>query len=108
MIEMYQILSGNSDVAVILRVNRDYSSVTRGNRGNLRLQKTRVTGKTSIMGHLEYLFHFLTENEIENASFFDASIFSPIFQSGNLKLSHNIKPCLGYHVTGIWFYCASK
>jgi len=24
--------------------------------------------------------HFLTENEIENASFFDASIFNPIFQ----------------------------
>jgi len=37
---------------------------------------------------------FLTENEIENASFFDASIFDPVFQSENGKLSHNVKPCL--------------
>ena len=29
--------------------------------------------------------HFLTENEIESASFFDASIFDPIFQSENGK-----------------------
>jgi len=56
MIEMYKILSGKYDVAVTPRVNRDYSSVTRGN--DLRLQKTRVTGKTSITGHLEYLFPF--------------------------------------------------
>jgi len=32
-----------------------------------------------------YYSHFLTENEIENASFFDTSIFDPIFQSENGK-----------------------
>jgi len=37
MIEMYKILSGKYDTAVIPRVNREYSSITRGN--NLRLQK---------------------------------------------------------------------
>ena len=47
----------------------------------------------------------MTENEIENASFFDASIFDPIFQSENGKLSRNVKPCLRYNLTGIWFYC---
>jgi len=53
--------------------------------------------------------HFLTENEIENASFFDARIFDPIFQSENGKLSrNNVKPCLRYNLTGIWFYCVSK
>ena len=50
-----------------------------------------------------HYFHFLTENEIENASIFDA-----IFQSENGKLSHNVKPCLRYNLTGIWFYCVSK
>ena len=44
----------------------------------------------------------------ENASFFDASIFDPIFQSENGKLSRNVKPCLRYNITGIWFYCVSK
>jgi len=52
--------------------------------------------------------HFLTENERENASFFNASIFHPIFQSENGKLSRNIKPCLRYNVTGMWLYCISK
>ena len=52
--------------------------------------------------------HFLTENEIENASIFDASIFDPTFLSENGKLSRNVKPCLGYNLTGIWFYCMSK
>jgi len=37
MIEMYKILSGKYDTAVIQRVNREYSSITRGN--DLRLQK---------------------------------------------------------------------
>jgi len=37
MIEMYKILSGKYDTAVIPRVNREYSSITRGN--DLRLQK---------------------------------------------------------------------
>jgi len=41
MIEMYKILSGKYDTAVTPRVNREYSSITRGN--DLRLQKTRVT-----------------------------------------------------------------
>ena len=41
MIEMYKILSGKYDTAVTPRVNREYSSTTRGN--DLRLQKTRVT-----------------------------------------------------------------
>jgi len=42
MIEMYKILSGKYDTAVIQRVNREYSLRTRGN--DLRLQKkTRVT-----------------------------------------------------------------
>jgi len=40
-IEMYKILSGKYDTAVIPRVNQEYSSITRGN--DLRLQKTRVT-----------------------------------------------------------------
>jgi len=40
MIEMYKILSGKYDTAVIPRVNREYSSITRVN--DLRLQKTRV------------------------------------------------------------------
>ena len=40
---------------------------------------------------------FLTENERENASFFNASIFDPIFQSENGKLSRNVKPCLRYN-----------
>jgi len=40
-IEMYKILSGKYDTAVIPQVNREYSSITRGN--DLRLQKTRVT-----------------------------------------------------------------
>jgi len=52
--------------------------------------------------------HFLTENETENASFFDASIFNPIFESENGKLSHNVKPYLRYISTGIWFYYVSK
>jgi len=52
--------------------------------------------------------HFLTENEIENASFFDGSIFDPIFQSENGKLSRNVKSCLRYNLTGIWLYCVSK
>jgi len=39
---MYKILSGKYDTAVIPRVNRQHSSITRGN--DLRLvQKTRVT-----------------------------------------------------------------
>jgi len=52
--------------------------------------------------------HFLTENEIENASFFDASIFGPTFHSENGKQSRNAKPCLRYNLTGNWFYCESK
>jgi len=48
--------------------------------------------------------HFPTEDEIENASFFDASIFNPTVQSENGKLSRNVKPCLRYNITGIWFY----
>ena len=40
MIEMYKILSGKYDTAVTPRVNREYSSITRGN--DLRLQKTRT------------------------------------------------------------------
>jgi len=55
-----------------------------------------------------YYSHFLTENETENASFFDASIFDPIFQSESEKLSRNLKPCLRYNLTGIWFYCVSN
>ena len=38
-------------------------------------------------------------------AFFDASIFHPISQSENGKLSHNVKPCLRYNLPGIWFYC---
>jgi len=38
---MYKILSGKYDIAVTLRVNREYSSITRGN--DLSLQKTTVT-----------------------------------------------------------------
>ena len=49
--------------------------------------------------------HFLIENERENASFFSVSIFHAIFQSENGKLSRNIKPCLRYKVTGMWFCC---
>jgi len=41
MIEMYKILSGKYDTAVIPRVNREYSSITRGN--DLRLQTRRPT-----------------------------------------------------------------
>ena len=41
MTEMYKILSGKYDTAVIPRVNREYSSIARGN--DLRLQKTKVT-----------------------------------------------------------------
>jgi len=52
--------------------------------------------------------HFLTENERENASFFNASIFRSIFQSENGKLSRNVKLCLRYNITGMWFYCVSK
>jgi len=52
---------------------------------------------------------FFTENEIKNASFLDASMFNPMFQSENGKLCHSVKPCLEYDdVTGIQFYCASK
>jgi len=40
-VEMYKILSGKYDTAVTPWVNREYSSITRGN--DLRLQKTRVT-----------------------------------------------------------------
>ena len=43
MIEMYKILSGKYDTAITPRVNREYSSITRGN--DLRLQKTRVTNR---------------------------------------------------------------
>ena len=24
------------------------------------------------------------------------------------KMGHNVKPCLRYNVTGMWFYCISK
>jgi len=41
MIELYKILSGKYDTAVIPQVDREYSSITRGN--DLRLLKTRVT-----------------------------------------------------------------
>jgi len=41
MIEMYKILSGKYDTALVPRVNREHSSITREN--DLRLQKTRVT-----------------------------------------------------------------
>jgi len=41
MIELYKILSGKYDTAVIPQVDRVYSSITRGN--DLRLLKTRVT-----------------------------------------------------------------
>ena len=37
---MYKILSGKYDAALILKVNRDYSSITRGN--DLRLKKNTV------------------------------------------------------------------
>jgi len=59
---------------------------------------------------MKILMHVVkvTENEMENARFFDASIFDPIFQSENRKLSHNIEPCHRYDVTGIPFYSASK
>jgi len=40
MIEMYKILSGKYDTALIPRVNREHGSITRGN--DLRLQKARV------------------------------------------------------------------
>jgi len=30
------------------------------------------------------------------------------FSQKNGKLSCNVKPCLGYNVTGMWFYCVSK
>ena len=52
---------------------------------------------------------FFTENEIKSASFLDASMFDPMFQSESGKLCHSVKPCLEYDdVTGIQFYCASK
>jgi len=41
MIEMYKILSGKYDTALIPRVNREHGSITRGN--DLRLQKATVT-----------------------------------------------------------------
>jgi len=41
MIDMYKILSGKYDTALIPRVNREYGSITRGN--DLTLQKARVT-----------------------------------------------------------------
>ena len=40
MIEMYKILSGKYDTALIPRVNREHGSITRGS--DLRLQKARV------------------------------------------------------------------
>ena len=40
MIEMYKILSGKYDTALIPRVNREHGSITRGN--DLRLQKAIV------------------------------------------------------------------
>jgi len=47
-----------------------------------------MLGKSSVKGHLEYLFPFSDWKwDLKNASFFDASIFDPIFQSENGKLS---------------------
>ena len=40
LIEMYKILSGKYDTALTPQVNREYSSITRGN--DLRWQKSRV------------------------------------------------------------------
>ena len=48
-------------------------------------------------------FHFMTENDIENASFLRPASSITYSSPENGKQSHNIKPCLRYHVTGIWF-----
>jgi len=49
--------------------------------------------------------HFLTENEIENGTFLMPASSVPYFSQ---KMGCNVKPCLRYNLTGIWFYCASK
>jgi len=43
-------------------------------------------------------WHVLTENEIENARFFDACIFDPVFQSENEQRSHSVNPS---HMTSL-------
>jgi len=40
-------------------------------------------GKTSLTGHLEYLFPFSDWKWERKCQLFDASIFNPIFQSEN-------------------------
>jgi len=63
-------------------------------------------GVSSLSVHLEYLFPFSDWKSDRKDQLFDISIFHPIFQSENGKLSHTAKPCLRYNVNGIRFYCA--
>jgi len=47
----------------------------------------------------------MTENEKEHARFLMPASSIPYFSQ---KMGRNVKPCLRYNVTGIWFYCVSK
>ena len=62
MIEMYKILSGKYDTAVTPRVNREYSSITRGN--DLRIQKIELhmicASIILLIGHLTFGIVYLT------------------------------------------------
>ena len=124
MIETYKRVSGKYKPDIAPTLYKSSVHVTRGN--DTRLEKSRVKydlRKFSFSNRVMNIWNSLPNwvlsanttnmgktslSEQQYTNCFHASIFDPTFQSENGKLSRNVKPCLRYNLTSIWFYCVSK